>query len=51
MKCAPHPRGGHRIEDRCFYSHFGVDPIGLSGAMVTTALAAFFARRFDADPQ
>ncbi len=32
------------IEDRRFYSHFGVDPIGLSRAMVTNLLGGHFSQ-------
>ncbi|PBB88276.1 MULTISPECIES: transglycosylase domain-containing protein [unclassified Mesorhizobium] len=32
------------IEDRRFYSHFGIDPIGLSRAMVTNVLGGHFAQ-------
>jgi len=32
------------IEDRRFYSHFGVDPIGLSRAMVTNVLGGHFSQ-------
>ena len=32
------------IEDRRFYSHFGVDPIGLSRAMVTNLLGRHFSQ-------
>ena len=32
------------IEDRRFYSHFGVDPIGLARAMVTNLLGGHFAQ-------
>ncbi|WFP64881.1 transglycosylase domain-containing protein [Mesorhizobium sp. WSM4904] len=32
------------IEDRRFYSHFGIDPIGLSRAMVTNVLGGHFSQ-------
>ncbi|MBZ9988297.1 penicillin-binding protein [Mesorhizobium sp. BH1-1-5] len=32
------------IEDRRFYSHFGIDPIGLSRAMVTNLLGGHFSQ-------
>ena len=32
------------IEDRRFYSHFGIDPIGLSRAMVTNVLGGRFSQ-------
>ncbi|TIV05256.1 MAG: penicillin-binding protein, partial [Mesorhizobium sp.] len=32
------------IEDRRFYSHFGIDPIGLSRAMVTNLIGGHFSQ-------
>ncbi|ODT18788.1 MAG: penicillin-binding protein [Mesorhizobium sp. SCN 65-12] len=38
------PKAVVAIEDRRFYSHFGIDPIGLSRAMVTNLLGRHFSQ-------
>ncbi|TPJ80895.1 transglycosylase domain-containing protein [Mesorhizobium sp. B2-6-2] len=38
------PQAVVAIEDRRFYSHFGIDPIGLSRAMVTNVLGGHFSQ-------
>ncbi|UCI08983.1 transglycosylase domain-containing protein [Mesorhizobium sp. B1-1-8] len=38
------PQAVVAIEDRRFYSHFGIDPIGLSRAMVTNLLGGHFSQ-------
>lgn len=38
------PQAVIAIEDRRFYSHFGIDPIGLARAMVTNALSGRFSQ-------
>ena len=44
------PQAVMAIEDRRFYSHFGIDPIGLARAMATNLMhGRFHARRLDAD--
>jgi penicillin-binding protein 1A len=38
------PKAFIAIEDRRFYSHFGVDPIGLARAVVTNILGGRFSQ-------
>ena len=45
MRCRPIiPQAVIAIEDRRFYSHFGVDPIGLARAMVANVMSGRLSR-------